>query len=608
MAPTAGLPSGQGPVRVEIRDSARCPLYTGLAMRSVRIGPSPAWLRTRLAACGLRSINNVVDVTNLVLMERGQPLHAFDRSKIGGGRIVVRFAQRGEKIRTLDEREIVLADEDLVIADQALPVAVAGVMGGADSAVLDSTTQIFLESALFLPSTVRRTSRRHAMITDSSYRFERGVDPGAVEAALERAASLLTQVAGAEAEGGIVREGPGAAARPAVRVRPSRVEAILGTPVADARIGEVLGAIGAAPMHDGDAFVAEPPGHRQDLEREIDFIEEIARIVGYEAIAPALPQVALTPTLLPESVRAAAELRRVLSALGFHEHVAVSFTSEAANARFRGPFDDGASVLVRNPLRSDATALQRSALGALLDALKTNVAARAPRVDLFTIARTFAACGSPQVEQREVVSGLLYGRRPGVLARDERPLVFADVKRVVESLLAVLAPGRSLSFAATDARAEYHPRACAEARLDGQVVGYFGRLHPDVAEGAEIAGEIYVWEVDCREAVAYRRAHPGLQPIPRYPGSERDVSLLVDARTPAAAAVEAVQALGEPAIESITVFDEYTGAGIDSGRKALGYRIVYRAADRTLTEAEVSALHETVLGHLTRRLGATVRV
>lgn len=599
---------GASAVTVDVQDADACPLYHGLVMRGVTPGPSPTWLRTRLAALGLRSINNVVDVTNFVLMEHGQPLHAFDLAKLAAQAIVVRRAREGETIRTLDERDVPLDAEDLVIADAAAPVAVAGVMGGAASAVSAGTTDVFLESAMFAPAVVRRTARRHALLTDSSYRFERGVDPAGVRAALLRAASLLAEVAGARPDGGVVRAGNAPAARPTLVVRPSRVRELLGCEVGDGRIGAVLSSIGASPLVRDDGFHVTPPSHRHDLAREIDFVEEVARVCGYDTIEPAMPLVQLLPVVVPESVRAAASLRALLSGLGLHEHVAVSFTSEAANARFRGLFTDGASVLVRNPLRADATALTRSALGSLVSALETNVAVQERRVDLFTLARVFSATDDGEPRQRDVVAGLLYGPRPGARPGQESALAFADVKGVVEKVLGVLAPATPVEVRATDGRPELHPRIAAEVLVDDRPVGILGRLHPDVSEGSEITGEIYVFEVDCREAVAYRRAHSGLKAIPRFPSSERDVSLLTDAATPSGDAIRAVGELNEPWIESVSVFDEYTGAGIESGRKALGFRLVYRAADRTLTEAEVSALHEKVVGHLTARLGAQVRV
>jgi phenylalanyl-tRNA synthetase beta chain len=601
-------PSGASAVSVDVQDGEGCPIYHGLVMRDVRVGPSPTWLRTKLAAVGLRSINNVVDVTNFVLMERGQPLHAFDFSKIGASTIVVRRAREAEKICALDGRDVELQTGDLVIADAAAPVAIAGVMGGELSGVQESTTTIMLEAAMFAPASIRRTSRRLGMISDSSYRFERGVDPDGVKDAMLRAATLFAEVAGAKAEGGIVTSGPGAPRRESVCVRPARVRELLGSDIDDARIETVLTAIGAAPKAAAGGFDVIAPGHRADLTREIDYVEEVARIVGYDTIEPSLPMVAMMPVSVPESVRVADELRRVLSAVGMHEHVTVSFTSEAMNARFPGLVEGGASVLVRNPLRAEATALHRSAIGALLSALQANVAVQQPRVDLFTIARVFAATSDDAPEQREVVAGLLYGARPGARPGESRKLAFADLRAVVEKALGVLAPATPIEIRPASGRPELHPRVAAEVLAAGRAVGFLGQLHPDVSEGSEITGEIYVFEVDCREAVTYRRAHPGLQPIPRYPGSERDVSLLVPMDTPAQAAIRLVEEMGEAWIESISVFDEYRGAGTGDGRKSLGYRLVYRAADRTLTEAEVTALHERVVGHLTGRLEAQVRV
>jgi phenylalanyl-tRNA synthetase beta chain len=601
-------PKGDSAVSVDVQDGQGCPIYHGLVLRDVQVGPSPMWLRTRLAACGLRAINNVVDVTNLVLMERGQPLHAFDLEKISAGSIVVRRAREAEKIRALDGRDIDLLQDDLVIADASAPVAIAGVMGGELSGVQDSTTTIMLEAAMFAPASIRRTSRRHGMISDSSYRFERGVDPDGVKAAMLRAATLFVELAGAKVDGGIVTSGPGAPRRESVCVRPARVRELLGAEIDDTRIESVLAAIGANPRLSAGGFDVVAPGHRGDLVREIDYVEEVARIVGYDTIEPALPMVTMMPVSVPESVRVADELRRVLSAAGLHEHVTVSFTSEASNARFPGLFEGGASVLVRNPLRADATALHRSAVGALVSALQTNVAVQQPRVDLFTIARTFSQSSDDAPEQREVVAGLLFGPRPGARPGEARSVAFADLRAVVEKVAGVLAPNTPVEITPVTDRPELHPRVAAELRVAGRRVGFLGQLHPDVSEGSEITGEIYVFEVDCREAVTYRRAHPGLQPIPRYPGSERDISLLVQMDTPAGAAIRLVEEMAEAWIESISVFDEYRGAGTGDGRKALGYRLVYRAADRTLTDAEVTALHEKVVGHLTGRLGAQVRV
>lgn len=614
LAGLTDLAPGDCPVAIEIDDAEACLRYHGLVLTGVRVGPSPTWLQSRLASCGLRSINNVVDVTNYVMMELGQPLHAFDLNKLEGGRIVVRSARKAETIRTLDGRDIELLDDDLVIADASSPVAVAGVMGGQASAVEDQTVDLFLESALFAPERVRRTSRRHGLISDSSYRFERGVDPAGVERGLRRAAALLQQVAGASPRGGVAAAGPGVDAAKPILVRAGRVSALLGTALEDGRIETVLEAIGANPVREGEGWKVTSPGYRNDLEREVDYVEEVARVIGYARIEPAMPQVSLMPVVVPQAVRMADALRALLSSLGLHEHVSVSFASESRNRRYPGLCTEAASVMVRNPLRSDATALQRSTLGALVDAWETNVAVQQSRVDLFTIGRTFSmpsgessAASKGVPHQREVVAGLLFGPRPGARPGQARAMVFADVRAVVEKVLGVLSPGAAIEFRAVGDRPEFHPRAAAEVLMAGERVGLVGRLHPDISEGSEIAGEIYVFEVDCRQAVAYRPAHPGLKPIPRFPGSERDVSLLTDADLPAEAAVRAVREMEEPWIESVSIFDEYRGEGIESGRKALGYRLVYRAFDRTLTDADVTALHEKVVEHLTSRLKAKVR-
>lgn len=612
--PTAAVPAtafavdaGASGMSVSIEDP-RCVMYRGLTVRGLTVRPSPAWLRWRLRACGLRPINNLVDVTNLVLMEQGQPLHAFDLAKLRGRRITVRSACEAESLRTLDGRDLVLQPSDLVIADDGGAVALAGVMGGERSAVSESTCDVFLESAVFAPAAVRRTSRRLGVVSDSSYRFERGVDSERVELALSRAATLLVSLGGGTVEGGVVGAGEPLPQRPPTRLRLGRVRSVLGVDVSGDQVSTILDAIGAEAVRRNDGFEVRAPSHRNDLDREVDFIEEIARIRGYDEIPDAMPRLAVRAVQQPRRWTAERELRRLLSGIGLCEHVAVAFASTEMNGRFAGPFPTGAkAVTIRNPLRSDACELARSTFPALLEALRANVASGQSNIDLFTIARTFAVREDGSIDQRHLVGGLLYGPRPGSRPGSEEGLTFAHVRAVLDKSLGLLTWGARPTVVATSARPEFHPLAAATISLAEDTLGYAGRLHPDLAEAYEIAGEIYLFEFDCQEAVIYRPGHPGLRPISRYPSSKRDVSLLLAADVPASAAIEVVEGLGDPCIESAFLFDEYRGDGIEGGWKALGYSVVYRAADRTLTDAEVEALHGRVVGLLTERLGAKVR-
>jgi len=629
LAPDFELPSPswsgrreRPPVRIEA--SGACSYYRGIVVRGVRVGGSPTWLRTRLTAAGLRPIANVVDVTNYVLLEAGQLLHAFDLARLAGPQITVRYARAGERLRTLDDRDAELGVGDLVIADADGPVALAGVMGGAGSAVGETTTDIFLEGAAFTAADIRRSSRRLGILSDSSARFERGIDAGAVEAALWRAARLIVEVAGGLVEEGFCGDGAVPSAGAPILLRSARIEKILGSAVADQQTEQVLVSLGATVTAHCAGFEVTVPHHRNDLVREIDLIEEVARVRGYDTLESDLPVIKMQPVALAACDRAARELRGFLAARGFYEHVGLAFASAETNARLRGLHDDANEcVRVANPLRADEGELRRSSIRSLLDAYRSNVAVGEGRVDLFCLGRTFSWAGGSapaavipagpasadgrRVHQIETLAGLLAGARPGRGPGRAEPLAFGDARAVVEAALRLLAPYGRACFEACAVRSEYHPLACARVVASGEPVGYLGRLHPVMAEELEITEEIYLFEVDWRRVVEYSPHHEGLRPLPRYPSSSRDVSLLVPRRLAASAVIEVVGRLADPCIESITVFDEYTGAGIDEADKALGYTIVYRASDRTLTETEVTEMHERVVVKLAEQLRARVR-
>ncbi|HYB97613.1 MAG TPA: phenylalanine--tRNA ligase subunit beta [Candidatus Limnocylindrales bacterium] len=605
-APAVRLGEGAVPVCIEVRD--RCSLYRGGVLRGVRVAASPTWLRTRLAAAGLRSINNVVDVTNFVLLELGQPLHAFDLPLLDGPEIRVRLGRPGERLRTLDDRDLELDGDDLVIADARRPVALAGVMGGAETAVSNGTHEILLEAAVFDPAGVRRTSRRHSIATDSSYRFERGIDATSVDSALARAMALLQELALASRDEAVCADGASPTEVRRITLRPARVQQVLGVAVETSQIGDILSALGcevAARQEDG-ALAVGVPGHRIDLEREIDLIEEVARVRGYDAIPAVLPHMPMMRVRISRHERAQRDLRALLTACGVSEHLAMTFATAHDNRRFPG-LHEGEPVRLLNPVRAGEDELRRSVLGSLTAAVRVNAAAAQPRIDLFTIGSTFFRGSGGQVEQRQSLGIVLCGARPGRGPGRNEPLSFGDLKAITERVLTLLAPGLAARFVATSARAEYHPRSCAAVQVGEAVLAHLGKLHPDIAEQLEITEEIFLAEIDYPRVVEYSPRHPGLRPIPRYPSSTRDVSLLVARTMPAGAAIEAVERLEDPCIESIVVFDEYSGAGIGQDEKALGYTIVYRAADRTLTDAEVTALHEKVSNVLIEQLRARVR-
>ena len=599
----------RGDARVPIRIDAPelCPFYSGIEVHGVKIAASPAWLTARLRAAGLRPINNVVDVTNYVLWEYGQPLHAFDMDRLAGPAIVVASAKKGDAIETLDGQRRELESGDLVIRDAKSIVALAGVMGGAATAVTPSTTRIFLESAMFAPTRVRRTSRRLGLVSDSSYRFERGVDPATVERALLRAAELITQVAGGTVSGGVCRGGGLPPSRAAISLRVSRIEHVLGTPVDGAEASEILARLGARVTAEANGVLAVvPPSHRNDLEREIDLVEEIARLRGYEKI-PAAP-----PALLrerparrtKEDARAAA--RSALVALGASEVIPIAFSAPANNARFRGLHAASATaVVVENPQGLDTSEMRKSLLPALLGARAANVRNGVATTDLYTIGRTFSA-GEPTREV-EAIAGVVAGSRRLRGGDRAGALDFWHVKGLVEAVAAAHGLRESLDWRATTERGELHPRAAAEIRVGDRIAGYCGEVHPDALAELDLASPVFVFELDLALLVSRDADDTRYRPVPRFPASSRDVSLLVPLDLPAARIVEVAREGGKPLLEQIEAFDEYRGEGVEPDKRALTFTLRYRAADRTLTDDEVAAAHERVVAAVLSALPVRAR-
>ena len=609
---TAGFrndtPSPQGlgrvPIRIEAADA--CPLYTGVEVRDVRIGPSPAWLVARLRASGLRPINNVVDVTNYLLWEHGQPLHAFDADLLAGPEISVARAGAGASIETLDGQTRRLEANDLVIRDRAGAVALAGVMGGARTAVRDTTRNLFLESAIFAPTNVRATSRRLGLISDSSYRFERGVDPAGVERTLVRAATLIAEIAGGRIDGGVCRAGPGVPARSPIRLRPARITALLGSEVPRDEASRLLVRLGAEVTTSTDGSMAvTAPSHRHDLEREVDLIEEVARLRGYDTIAAVAPPLTRTEPVSRALGAAAARVRSALCARGLSEVVALSFCSPDDNRRFHGLHEPAAQpVCVENPLRSDAGELRRSLLPGLLAARASNVRSGTQRSDLFLVARTFSSSAS--AAEIDAVGGLIAGPRRSRGPGDAGEPAFWDIKGLVDHVVAAVGWRTRPSWTPLSGRADLHPRAAAQACIGDRVIGYGGEIHPEVLAALDLEGPVLVFELDLgRLAALPERAR--YRPVPRFPASARDVSLLVGEELTAGRVLEEMQGANEPLLESAAVFDEYRGAGLPAGKRALAFRLTYRAEDRTLTDEEVSEAHRHVLDRVVTALGVEPR-
>jgi len=595
---------------VQILDQDLCGRYAARLLQSVRIGASPLWMRWRLKSVGIRPINNVVDATNYVMVEMGQPLHAFDFECLQGKRIVVRRAREGEMLVTLDGVERVLSSEMLVIADIEKPVAVAGIMGGSTSEVSPQTDTVLLESAWFHPLSIRRTSKSLGMQTEASYRFERRVDPEGCVWALNRAAQLIQEMSGAESSAGVIDVYPQCHYPAVVRLRPHRVNRILGTRMPKTHMVRILKRLHLTPasLERGEIAVTVP-SFRGDISREIDLIEEIARVYGFAKIPSTFPRGEIHPGPRPVSLAVESQLRRLMSSCGFYEVVNFSFTSPEVFDKFRLPAGDmlREAVRLRNPLREDACLLRTFILPSLLENLSWNGRRNIRSMKIFEIAKTFHPSGSAALprEQREMAAVAMgYWFNPHWDGQKEEADFFF-IKGVVETV------GKILGLQLEWETANYpflHPGRAARLLVQGQGVGWMGQVHPEVVERYDLGSPVFgfsLFDLDLISSLCSRARQ--CSPLPRFPAVVRDVSLLVPVNLPYAVAHDAIRRAGGGLVEEVRLFDVYQGERISPGYKSLGFTIQYRAKDRTLTDEEVNRVHLSLLDSLKRDLGAEIR-
>jgi len=593
-------------VRVEIHDPDLCARYVARAVGGVRVGPAPLWMRNRLEALGVRSINNVVDVTNYVMLERGQPLHAFDLERIQGRRIVVRRIGERSRLRTLDGAERPLEPQDLVIADDEGPVALAGVMGGFDSAVTERTSEVLLEAAHFAPAAIRHTSRRLGLRSEASLRFERNVDLEGVPHAADRAAELFAKVSHGQVAAGRVDVYPRPFAPVDVLVRSDRANRLLGTSLAVAEIGQSLRRISASVKAAGrGGYLCRAPSYRSDLTREADYIEEIARMAGYDRVPATRPRATLgtAPTGTSNLVGRARDL---LAAQGMSEMICMRFVSEDWNRRIPGLVPAAsASVRLLNPMTTEAAELRRSLLPNLLLAAARNRHQGEGWVRAFEFGTVFWS--EEETRERQAVAGVLVGPLPqrGLL-REDRVESFYDAKGVVEALLAGLRVG-PVEWKAAGLPAFVHPGRAASVLHRGMVLGYVGGLHPEVVRAADLDGEPWAFELDFEKLESYGARRIKFQSLPRYPAIVRDLAIVADEGFEAQAVFDVISSCSDLPVESTRLFDLYRGNPLPVGKKSLAYSIAYRAADRTLTDDEVNRLHQGLVDRVTRQLGVEVR-
>ncbi len=607
---------------VSIDDGEGCARYAGAVVVDVTVGPSPEWMTRRLAAIGQRPVNNLVDVTNYVLFEYGQPLHAFDLDRLAASRVVARRARPGETIESIDHVARTLEPYDLVIADGERPVAIAGVMGGVDSEISEQTTRVLIECAHFAPSTVRRTARRLGMHSESSHRFERGVDWFGVPAALERAVELL--VATQESLGTTCRVASGRIDEIAREITPRHIPfdldmpgRILGVEISHSEVIERLVSLGAAVVDGSEGATVIVPTFRPDLERPIDLVEEVGRLRGYDDLPSALPpgtpgaplvrrtdapvEQGVQPVQTQDDLDAIDRVRDACVDAGMFEAINWAMVDPGRLARFA---PDASPVRLRNPLGEETSVMRTTLLPSLLTNVAWNLARGAERVALFETGHVFPA-GSVEVEPM-CVSGVLAGRADAGWLASGRTFDGHDAVGIVEALGA--ASGRSLRIEPAGTAPVYaHPGATADVVLGERVVGWVGMIHPDVLDGWEIEVPVAAFEIDLSAVLSVPRDDLRHGSVPKTPASTRDLALVVSRETPWSRMRATADAFSHKYLESVELFDVYEGDRVGADERSIAMRITWRNPSGSLTDEQVDRAHAAFVDHMTSGLGASVR-
>ncbi|HEY1663956.1 MAG TPA: phenylalanine--tRNA ligase subunit beta [Verrucomicrobiae bacterium] len=594
-------------VSVKVEDAELCPRYTARVVKGVKIGPSPEWLRSTLEKVGIRSINNVVDVTNYVMLEIGQPLHAFDYHLIAAGpdgkpTIIVRRAADQEKFKTLDNQERTLTKEMLLIADAKKGIALAGVMGGQNTEINDSTKDVLIESAYFLPTNIRRTSKTLGLRSESSYRFERGADVGICDWASRRAAQLVLETAGGELAEGAVDAYPKPAEPKQVTLHFSKTKELLGVSISHSDQASFLTKLGlAVTEHSPGICTFQIPTWRVDLKRQVDLIEEVERLYGLEKVPATPPRNAIGKNDFDSVYDQIVEARTILTGLGLNEAQGQTLVSDT---ECRTPNE---LVPLANPLSSDMNVLRPSLLPGLIHSLRHNVSRKNYDVALFEIGRVFSGQNGAIIEGRRVAMALTGQRALPFWSGNDRDtkLDIFDLKGLLEEFLQQFGI-RGVTFA--NAGNSQLFLESAAITLGGKLpLGEFGQLMPPLAKKYDLRDAVFLAELDLDQLLARRNPAKSFKALPQFPAIRRDVAMLVPEATTHASVLQAVKQAKATNLESVELFDVFRGKNVGEGQKSLAYAFIYRSPEKTLTDAEVNTAHAKILDAFKTGLQATVR-
>lgn len=594
-------PSGRS-IKIKIEDRVLCPRYTARIIRDVKVGVSPAWLKARIEAMGLRSVNNIVDVTNYCLFETGEPMHAFDLDKISSDEVTVRKALQGEKITLIEGAEKTLDKSMLVIADGKAPVAIAGIMGGRDTEVTNATRNILLEAACFDQVSIRRTAKKLSIATESSYRFERKIDTENIVYASNRALELITKVARGQV-GEFVDIGAKAANRKIVDLRPDKVNRLLGADISVPEIRRIVLALGLRiKVLPKGKMLLEIPNFRGDIKAEIDVIEEIARVYGYGRIPVTLPKIVEQPMRMDRDMVVRNKARECLIALGVDEIITYSLMNKKMIESSGAVVDS--TVSVANPLTNEQEAMRPSLIPGMLNAMLWNINRKIKDLKLFEIGNVYFRKEEKFGEKRHIAIGIT-GQSVTSPSGPPRQVDFFELKGIIETLCAELGIGAVEFSMANDG--SFMPSECAQVSIAGERAGLIGRISSKVLRSFGIKEAVYILEVDLDIALKHARMEKHFEELPKYPSVFRDISILAAKGTSNSVLISAMKAAGGSILKDVRLIDRYGGKQVPEGKQSLTYRLEYRDLARTLEERDIASVHGKVLSDLDVKFAAKLR-
>ncbi|MDP2892489.1 MAG: phenylalanine--tRNA ligase subunit beta [Bacillota bacterium] len=582
---------------VQVDDPALCPRYMARVVKNIKIAPSPVWMQQALKSAGVRPINNVVDVTNYVMLEMGQPLHAFDLDKVRGGKIIVRRAEEGEKLATLDGKERELDDETLLICDAQGGIAIAGVMGGGNSEVSESTKAVLIESAKFDRANNRRTARALGIATEASIRFSKGLDIAGVALALDRAAQLMQEIGAGEVVSGVIDICSAEVRNRYIQVSVESVNRLLGSNLSSKEMVSLLKRLHISTQERGGMLLCDIPTFREDIEGEADIAEEVARLYGYENIPMTLMRGDIACGMLTREQALRDKLKQTLAAMGFYECSTYSFTGEKPMDMLLIPAGHELRNMVRikNPLGEEQQYMRTTAATGMMQVVAANINKKNKNGMFFEISNLYFPNGEDLPAEKLAACLAAYGDTG-----------FYQMKGALEEVCR--AAGTPPPRYEAGGSSWHHPGRCAIIYLDGKQAGSFGEVHPDCMKAFGIEGRAYIGEIDLGLVISLSSEEKRYTPLPRYPSLERDLALVVDRSVPVGRIQQTMEEVCGELLESVKLFDVYEGSQVEKGKKSVAFSLYFRAKDRTLTDEEANALLDKLLEELKKQHGAVLRI